>query len=222
MSALIIQNLHVEYPDKLLFGDVNLKVEDDEIVAVRTQVLDGGTSLLRAIGGYLNGVEGQVFLDDLDLLVDGHATTKHRIGYVYETDGLVSLYNVLHNIGLPLQFHTDLSQEEIWTRVREIGGRLQLEDQIYGLQPFELNDVQTRMVTLARALITRPRLLLVDELEGGMSEEFLAATMETLRAFQHEEPMPIIMTTSSDVVLEAADRTFSIENCDLLPFELTA
>ena len=129
---------------------------------------------------------------------------------------------MLHNIGLPLQFHTDLSQEEIWTRVREIGGRLQLEDQIYGLQPFELNDVQTRMVTLARALITRPRLLLVDELEGGMSEEFLAATMETLRAFQREEPLPIIMTTASDVVLEAADRTFSIENCDLLPFELTA
>ena len=90
------------------------------------------------------------------------------------------------------------------------------------MQPFELNDVQTRMVTLARALITRPRLLLVDELEGGMSEEFLAATMETLRAFQREEPMPIIMTTASDVVLEAADRTFSIENCDLLPFELTA
>ena len=222
MSAVVIQNLHVEYPDKLLFGDVSMKVEDDEIVAIRTRVLDGGTSLLRAIGGYLNGVEGHVFLDDLDLLdEDNRSSVKHRIGYVYETNGLVSLYNIFHNIGLPLQFHTDLSQDEIAERVYEVGQLLQLEDGIYERRTFELNDVQTRMVTLARALITKPSLLLIDELEGGMSDEFLAATMETLRERQRALPMPIILTTSSDIILEAADRIFSIENCDLQPFELT-
>ncbi len=222
MSAVVIQNLHVEYPDKLLFGNVSMKVEDDEIVAIRTRVLDGGTSLLRAIGGYLNGVEGHVFLDDLDLLdEDNRSSVKHRIGYVYETNGLVSLYNIFHNIGLPLQFHTDLSQEEIAERVYEVGQLLQLEDGIYERRTFELNDVQTRMVTLARALITKPSLLLIDELEGGMSDEFLAATMETLRERQRALPMPMILTTSSDIILEAADRIFSIENCDLQPFELT-
>lgn len=219
MTTLVIQNLHVEYPGKLLFGDVNMKVEENEIVAIRTEVLDGGTSLLRAIGGYLNGVEGHVFLDDVDLLEDTSSAIKHSVGYVYETNGLVSLYDVLHNIGLPLKFHTDMTAAEIAAAVAEVGDLLRLDPDIYALQTFELNDVQTRLVTLARALVTKPRLLLIDELEGGMSDEYLAATMATLRERQRAEPMPIVMTTSSEVILEAADRTFRIEDCDVIPLE---
>lgn len=214
--ALRIENLHIEYPGKPVFDDVNLDVADDEIVAVRSGVLDGATSLLRAIGGYLTGVEGHVWLDDQDLLVDLPSSVRCNIGYVYETNGLVSLYSVFQNIALPLQFHTDMNPRAIETAVRETGDLLNLDPQLYDMRPFELNDVQTRMITLARALVVKPALLLIDELEGGMSDDDLQATMVTLRERQRAHPMSVMMTTASDMILSMADRKLGIDNRDLV------
>ena len=67
-----------------------------------------------------------------------------------------------------------------------------------------------RLANLARALMVDPWLLLIDELEGGMSESFLRVTMQRIREFQAQHPMPIIVTAMSDTVLEYADRVYCI------------
>lgn len=213
--SVSIQNLHIEYPDQLVFERVSMDVGDDEIVAVQTDVLDGGTSLLKGIAGYLRGVDGMVEFEGVNLLDNPPDAVLFRVGFVYEDHGLVSLYSVLQNIGLPLQFHSDLTGDEIYKAVAQTCERLGISRELYDLRPHQLNDVQTRLVNLARALVTRPRLLLIDELEGGMSEDLLQDTMHTLRLYQQENPMAIIITTSSEVVMEHADRIFAIENCAL-------
>ncbi len=215
--SLSIKNLHIEYPGKLVFSDLSLTVEGKEIVAIETQVLDGGTSLLRGIGGFLNGVGGEVLLDGLNLLSCTPADRALRVGYVYEDHGLVSLYTVYRNIVLPLQFHTALHDAEIHQRLLSICEALNLDEGIFNQRPHEINDVQARLVNLARALIIRPKLLLIDELEGGMSEEYLHATITTLREEQAANPMAIIITTGNDFVMEQADRVFRIENNNLVP-----
>ncbi|MEX0942129.1 MAG: ATP-binding cassette domain-containing protein [Pseudomonadales bacterium] len=214
--SVSIKKLHIEYPDQLVFDEVNLDVRDDEIVAIQTDVLDGGTSLLKGVAGYLKGVGGSVELEGVNLLASPPDAILYKIGYVYEDHGLVSLYSVLQNVGLPLQFHSDLTGDEIYTAVEQTCEDLGIDKALYDLRPHRLNDVQTRLVNLARALVTRPRLLLIDELEGGMSDELLQATMNTLRQYQQQNPMAIIVTTSSEVVMECADRIYAIENYTLI------
>ncbi len=215
--SLTVRDLHIEYPGALLFESLNLDVAEGEMVAVRTSVLDGGTSLLRGIGGFLNNVGGSVQLDDLDLLHCTPAERALRVGYVYEDHGLISLYTVYQNIVLPLQFHSSLSDAEIREALSDVCEALGLDDTIMELRPHEINDVQTRLVNLARALIVRPRLLLIDELEGGMSEAYLRDTMNTLSARQATSAMAIIITTSSDYVVENSDRVYRIDQHDLIP-----
>ena len=212
MSTFEATDLCVEYPDKLLFADVDLVVRDDEFVAIETQVLDGGTSLLRALGGFLRGVKGACLLDGTDLLQATPADRAIRVGYVYANEGLVSLYSVYDNITLPLEFHTILTDEQIDARNQEVCKLLDIDMALMDQRPHELNDVQTRFVNLARALIIRPRLLLIDELEGGMSEEYLSATMTALRQWQSQHPMAVIITTSNDYVMGSADTVYRIEN----------
>lgn len=214
--ALSVKNLHIEYPGNLLFECINLDVATNEIIAVVTQVLDGGTSLLRGIGGFLSGVGGRVLLNDEDLLTCSAADRAINVGYIYEDHGLISLYTVFRNIVLPLQYHTELTDEEIHHRLIDVCDYLGLDEAMFGLKPHEINDVQTRLVNLARGLIIKPKLLLIDELEGGMSEEYLHVTMNTLREKQSANPMAIIITTSSDFVMENSDRIFRIENHDLV------
>lgn len=217
---LTISNLHIEYPGKLLFDNVDLTISDHEIIAIQSEVLDGATSLLKGIAGLLTGVAGEVMLAGQNLLDDPPKELRYKVGFVYETQGLVSLFDVYHNIALPLQFHTNHSDQEIDRRIRSVCDELYIDEELFGLRPFELNDVQTRMVNLARALVTDPYLLLVDELEGGMSEEVIRDTMDRLREWQLRSPMVIIITTSSDLVVRMADRVFRIENYQLEPITL--
>ena len=214
--SIKISNLHIEYSDKLVFDDVNLEVADHEIVAIFSEVLDGGTSLLKGIAGFLNGVKGEVWYEGYNLLDNPPTDLQHQLGYVYETNGLVSIYSIFQNISLPLQFHTNLSIEEITSQVLDICDLLGISHSLLDKRPHHLNDVQTRIVNLARALIVDPRVLLIDELEGGMSDDYLQDTMVTLRKRQVDHPMAILITTSSDIVMNQADRVFLIKNNNLV------
>mgnify|MGYP001266544663 CR=1 FL=1 len=214
--TLSISNLTIEYPEASVFVDVNLQIEPHELVAVRSEVLDGGTSLLKGIAGFLNGVQGKVLLQGIDLLDNPPTDVIYRIGYVYEALGLVSLFNVRENIALPLLFHSSLSESEIEARVDAVGERFGLNESIYHLKPHQLNDVQTRLVNMARALVVRPKLLLVDELEGGMSDDYLRDTIDAIREHQQQYPMPVIMTTMSDEIFDRADRVYRIADRNLV------
>lgn len=212
-----IRNLHIEYPGQLLFDSLDMDIADNEIVAVETQVLDGATSLLRGIGGFLNDVGGCVNLNGIDLLTCSPAERAVKVGYVYEDQGLVSLYTVYENIVLPLRFHTELGDDEIHERLSEVCASLKLDEELYAVRPHQLNDVQTRLVNIARALIINPELLLIDELEGGMPAEYLNDTMVTLREKQLANPMVIIITTSNEIIMGKADRVFCIKDHNLAP-----
>lgn len=207
-----VSGLHIEFPDQLVFDGVDLEVGDNEIVAIETHVLDGGTSLLKGIAGLLNGVGGSVEFEGVDLLKEPPASVRSRVGFVYESRGLVSLYNVFQNISLPLQFHTDLPIAEINTRVDDICQFLGIDEELYFHRPHRLNDVRTRIVNLARALVVEPGLMLIDELEGGMSDDIIQDTMVKLRQRQQQHPMAIIITTSSPLVMTGADRVYEIAN----------
>jgi ABC-type transporter Mla maintaining outer membrane lipid asymmetry ATPase subunit MlaF len=211
-----IRDLHIEYPEQLVFENVSLSVADDEIIAIETQVLDGGTSLLKGIAGFLTGVAGTVDFEGYDLLQNPPEHVQFKVGYVYEEHGLLSIYSVVGNIALPLQFHTDMTPQEIGHEVEEVCRVVGIPETMFHKEPHQLNDVQARLVNLARALVARPKLLLIDELEGGMSDELLEATMKMLRQRQQQHPMAIIITTSSDLVMDAADRVYHINNCALV------
>ena len=214
--SIKVSNLHIEYSDKLVFDDVNLEVGDNEIVAIFSEVLDGGTSLLKGIAGFLNGVKGEVWYEGYNLLDNPPPELQHQLGFVYETNGLVSIFSVFQNISLPLQFHTEMSIDEITSKVLTMCDLLGISDNLLDKRPHHLNDVQTRIVNLARALIVEPKVLLIDELEGGMSDDYLQDTMVTLRKRQQDHPMAIIITTSNDIVLNQADRVFLIKNNNLV------
>jgi ABC-type sulfate/molybdate transport systems ATPase subunit len=213
---LCVNQLTIEYPGCLLFKDVSLEAEDHQMIAIETCSQDGGTSLLKAIAGMLDGVQGSVTVGDTDVLGRRDPELMHRIGFVYEAQGLVSLLNIADNITLPLrffarQFHQSLTPADVDARLLAICQRLQLDPSIMSLHPHRINDVQTRLANLARALIVGPDLLLIDELEGGMAEQQLCETLAAIRLFQQERPMPVLITALSSMVLNKADKIYRIQ-----------
>jgi len=213
---LKVDHLTIEYPDQLMFSDVSFEVNDGEILAIISEVLDGGTSLLKSLAGMLTGIEGRITLDGIDVLGMQSRSRALAIGYAYEQQGLISLYNVFQNIALPLEFHTDLDAKQTQDRIVSILQELDIDPSLLRLQPHDLNDVQTRLINVARAMILEPKLLLIDELEGGMPEEMIDSVMQVLMARKQRTGQMFVMTTSDERILREADRVLKIEDRQLL------
>jgi ABC-type lipoprotein export system ATPase subunit len=213
---LKVDHLTIEYPDQLMFSDVSFEVKDGEILAIISEVLDGGTSLLKSLAGMLTGIEGRITLDGIDVLGMQSRSRALAIGYAYEQQGLISLYNVFQNIALPLEFHTDLDAKQTQDRIVSILQELDIDPSLLRLQPHDLNDVQTRLINVARAMILEPKLLLIDELEGGMPEEMIDSVMQVLMARKQRTGQMFVMTTSDERILREADRVLKIEDRQLL------
>ena len=84
------------------------------------------------------------------------------------------------------------------------------------MQPHELNDVQTRLVNLARALVMSPELLLIDELEGGMPDDMIDSTMRLLKGKARKENMTVLLTSSNEHVLREVDQVLKIQSNQLV------
>jgi len=213
---LNVDHLTIEYPGQPMFDNVSFEVSGSEILAIISEVLDGGTSLLKALAGMLTGIEGRIILDGTDVLTMDPRTRALSVGYAYEEQGLISLYNVFQNIALPLEFHTDLDAKQTQDRIISILQELDLDTSLLRLQPHDLNDVQTRLINLARALVLEPKLVLIDELEGGMPDEMIDSVMQVLMARKHRTGQIFVMTTSDERILREADRVLKIQDRQLL------
>ena len=213
---LDVEQLTISFPDRTLFEQTNFQAADGELVAIVSEVLDGGTSLMQALAGMLSGLEGQIMLNGVDVLTMTPSERAQSIGYAYEEHGLISLYNVFQNIALPLEFHTSLGVRQTESKILSLLDELGVDHALLEAQPHELNDVQTRMVNLARALVMDPNLVLIDELEGGMPDDMIDSVMLALKKRKGETGQTIIMTTSDDHILREADRVLKIHDRQLL------
>jgi ABC-type lipoprotein export system ATPase subunit len=215
-GTLILENLHIEYPEVLLFDRLNLQFPAGSLIGIETDVLDGATSLLKGIGGMLSDIDGRSILNGHDILTMPASERARKVGFVYENEGLISLYDVFQNIALPLEFHTDLTFAQTQSLIDATIEALNVPSTLVWMQPHELNDVQTRLVNLARALVMSPELLLIDELEGGMPDDMIDSTMQLLKGKARKDNMTVLLTSSNEHVLREVDQVLKIKSNQLV------
>jgi ABC-type transporter Mla maintaining outer membrane lipid asymmetry ATPase subunit MlaF len=215
-GALILENLHIEYPETVLFDRLNVQFPAGSLIGIETDVLDGATSLLKGIGGMLNDIDGRSILNGCNILTMSATERAGKVGFVYEEQGLISLYDVFQNIALPLEFHTDLTFAQTRALIHTTIEALNMPSALLQMQPHELNDVQTRLVNLARALVVSPELLLIDELEGGMPDEMIDSTMKLLKNKARQHNMTVLLTSSNEHVLREVDQVLKIQSNQLV------
>ena len=218
---LAVRNLKIAFSDNVLFKGVNLDVHEDDFIVITTGVMDGATTLVKSLLGLIDETEGEIIFEGEDLLrLASHSKrqkARKKIGLVYEAAGLISIMDVYQNIALPLSYHTSLSEKEIQQKIESIAEDLQITD-LLELEPNELNDTQTRIVNLARALIIEPRILLIDELEGGMSKKVIDYMIDVIETYQKQFHFGIIMTTL-DRTIDFGTAHYKIKDHNL--FEVT-
>lgn len=156
---LSVVGLTHRYGDQQVLTDVNLDVMDGEFLTFLGPSGCGKTTTLRAIAGFLNPTEGQILLDGED--ITGLPPYKRPVNMVFQQSTLFPHLNVARNIAFGLKV-AKVPKNEIDERVAEALAMVRLEG--FGhRRPTELSGGQRQRINLARALVNRPKVLLLDE-----------------------------------------------------------
>ncbi len=206
-----VQNLHRIYhlggEDIHAINDVSLEIFPGQMTAIVGRSGSGKTTLLNLIAGLDDPTQGTVWVDGQRLdQMDSQARLalrRDRIGFVFQTFGLLPLLTAEENVGVPLRMRR-MPREERRQRVAEALAWVGLAERARH-RPYELSGGEQQRVALARALATQPKLILADEPTGQLDTRTGGRIIALLRRFVEEQGITVVIVSHDPQVMEAVD-----------------
>jgi ABC-type transporter Mla maintaining outer membrane lipid asymmetry ATPase subunit MlaF len=183
-----LEGIEKSFDGKSILGGIDLVCETSNTTVVMGQSGSGKSLLLRIVNGLERPDRGvvRVFGVNLAMATAGQiVTVRKRIGMLFQNYALMDSLSVRDNIAFPLEQHTSLSRRQIDDRVRGLLELLGLPH-AWGLLPEELSGGMKKRVSLARALITNPELVLFDEPTTGLDPVMIEFVDQLIAKAQEE------------------------------------
>ena len=197
---------------------INLTVLPGQFIAVVGRSGSGKTTLLNILAGLDKPTSGTVMFEDRDIAEMGeHDLTelrRHKIGFVFQSFGLLPLLSAFENVELPLRI------AGVGTRDREERTREALE--IVGLwnrarhRPYELSGGEQQRVAIARAIVNEPPLILADEPTGELDSTNARSIFGLFKEMVQNRGISVVSATHDSTLLEMADEVKEIRDGQLI------
>ena len=191
---------------------VNFSVEKGEFVAVVGTSGSGKSTLLHMLGGLDRPTSGSVTVDGKEIfsLKDEALTIfrRRKIGFVFQNYNLVPVLNVYENIVLPVQLDGKVPDAAYIDSIIETLG---LESKLQNL-PNNLSAGQQQRVVIARALASKPAIILADEPTGNLDSKTSQDVLGLLKVTSQKYAQTIVMITHNEEIAQLADRIIRIED----------
>lgn len=182
-SIVQIQDLHFGYEGRQLFTGLDIAIARGQVTAIMGPSGSGKTTLLRLIGGQLYPHRGTVIVDGRPV----HRLSRNalfelrlRMGMLFQQNALFTDLNVFENVAFPLRQHTDLPEtlirNVVLMKLHAVGLRGARD-----LMPSELSGGMTRRVSLARAIVMDPMMIMYDDPFSGQDPVTVGVLMKLIR-----------------------------------------
>jgi len=169
-AAVVFEDVHLAFEDNEVLRGISFHLEHGETKVLFGVAGSGKSLILKLALGLLKPDSGRITVLGQDVTgtpEDGLFALRARIGMVFQESALFDSLSVRDNVAFRLMEEKDLPEEEVERRVREALRFVELE-QTLDLDPAELSGGMRRRVAIARAIVTRPELLLYDSPTGGL------------------------------------------------------
>ncbi len=214
MKILKVENLCKTYGkgDTLVkaLDNVSFEVEKGEFVAIVGASGSGKSTLLHLLGGVDKPTSGKIIVDGTDVykLNDNDLAIfrRRKVGLIYQFYNLIPILNVTENISLPILLDNKKVDENYLNELVDILG---LTKRV-GHLPNELSGGEQQRVSIGRALMNRPSILLADEPTGNLDSKASKEIMELLKLSNKKYNQTIIMITHDNNLALNADRIITI------------
>lgn len=219
MSILEVKNIKKIYTTRFggnqvkALSDVSFSVEPREYVAIMGESGSGKTTLLNILAALDKATSGKVLLKGRDLSTikekEMAAFRRQNLGFVFQDFNLLDTFSLKDNIFLPLVL-AGKKYDEMEKRLMPIAKKLGIES-LLNKYPYEVSGGQKQRAAVARALITKPQLILADEPTGALDSK---ASDELLKLFTeiNQDGQTILMVTHSVKAASNASRVLFIKD----------
>ncbi|MDF1548445.1 MAG: ABC transporter ATP-binding protein [Bacteroidales bacterium] len=200
-----IENLHKSYVTGLnklhVLKGIDLDIRSGELVSVMGSSGSGKSTLLNIIGILDNYDQGNYILDNLlikEMSEKKAALLRNKyIGFVFQSFNLISFKNAMENVALPL-YYQKVSLKKRNLAAMEFLDRMGLKEWATH-HPSELSGGQKQRIAIARALITKPKIILADEPTGALDTATSYEVMEIFKEINDLGITVIIVTHEKDI-----------------------
>lgn len=213
MSFVEIKNFEKSFGDTKVLKNLSLNIEEGEFITLLGPSGCGKSTLLRCIAG-LNSIDnGSIFIDNKDMT---NTLPKDRhIGMVFQNYALFPNMTVWENIEFGLKMKKEKDYDE---KIKSIIDMVELNGK-ENYYPNELSGGQQQRVAFARALITRPKILLLDESLSALDAKIRKSLRDKLRKIQKQLGITTIFVThDQEEALAVSDRVFVMNKGEISQF----
>lgn len=195
-------------------NDISLTVEKGEFTAVMGASGSGKTTLLNCISTIDRPTGGHIYIDGVctsglkkNALADFR---RDRLGFIFQEFHLLDTLTAFDNIALALQIQR-CAPGDIKKRVQEAAERLGITD-VLNKYPYQMSGGQKQRTAAARAIITRPSLILADEPTGALDSRSARVLLESMVSLNQDAGATILMVTHDAVTASYASRVVFIKD----------
>ena len=208
MTALLleVQDVHVARGEVGILRGVSLEVRRGELVAILGANGAGKTTLLRALSGLLPPGAGQVRFEGEDIThAAPHEIARRGLVHVPEGRGVLGELSVRENLDLGMMMHGWRGRQQELARVHALFPILHTRA---AMQAAMLSGGEQQMLAIARSLLCRPKLLMIDELSLGLAPKITLELMAMLASLRQDGPTVLIVEQNAQQALRYADRLY--------------
>lgn len=192
--------------------NISLTVTEGEFIVIIGTSGSGKSTLLNILGGLEYPTHGYILVNGINItnLSEEQRTQfrLHHIGFVFQNYNLIPVINILENIILPAKLMGRTIDE---IEVKKLVSKLSISDKLYYM-PNALSGGQQQRAAIARALYTKPKLLLADEPTGNLDSKSGMETINLMREMCDEYKQTMIVVTHDKKITQLADRVIQIED----------
>ena len=189
-----------------ILHDLSLDVAEGEVVALLGRNGAGKTTTLRSVSGLTPPRDGEILYKGRDVAgFEPHKVSRMGIALVPETRDIFSFLSVKENLAIAERKGSRWQMESVLARFPRLKERM-------GNKGRELSGGEQQMLAIARALLTGPDLLLLDEPSQGLAPLVVNDVMETIRALKQERVSMLLVEQNAEMALQLADRVYVIDH----------
>lgn len=201
---------------------VSFSIPQGQFVAIVGPSGSGKSTLLHILGGVDTPTSGSVQIGGTDISkLDETALAifrRRQIGLIYQFYNLLPILTVEENLTLPLLLDGRKPDKQ---QIRALVATLGLSERLKHL-PNQLSDGQQQRVSIGRALVNNPALVLADEPTGNLDSENSREIIALLRRFNRESNQTVVIITHDERIALSADRIISVEDGRIVRDEVRA